>query len=209
MAETKLKGQVVHTTGNLPLMHTKAPDFRLVDQNLSEHTLREFHGKRKLLSTVPSLDTGVCSTMTKHINEFAKKHPNFVFIIVSADLPFAQKRFCESEGVRGVITLSMMRDKEFGKAYGILLQDGPLAGILARSLFVLDEKDQISYVELVEEITQEDGSVAKQLKKGRDYKWSFDAERVLQVDLVGFTIAEKDALKILADDLFPNKVTIT
>src|SRR3990167_9306373 len=167
MAETKLKGQVVHTTGNLPLMHTKAPDFRLIDQNLKEHTLREFQGKRKLLSTVPSLDTGVCSTMTKHINEFAKKHPNFVFITVSADLPFAQKRFCEQEGVHNVLTLSMLRDKEFGKSYGLLLQDGPLAGLLARSVIVLDEKDHVSYIELVPEITQEpDYTKAFEILKG-------------------------------------------
>lgn len=155
MAETKLKGQTVKTSGNLPPIHTKAPDFRLVDKDLKEHTLHEFHGKRKLISTVPSLDTGVCSTMTKHINEFAKKHPNFVFITVSADLPFAQKRFCEHEGVHNVVTLSMMRDKEFGKAYGLLLVDGPLAGLLARSILVLDEKDHVNYLELVPEITQE------------------------------------------------------
>ncbi|MBX7065853.1 MAG: thiol peroxidase [Parachlamydiales bacterium] len=155
MAETKFKGQPVRTSGNLPTIHTKAPDFRLIDKDLKEHTLHEFHGKKKLLCTVPSLDTGVCSTMTKHINEFAKKHPNFVFITVSADLPFAQKRFCEHEGVHNVVTLSMMRDKEFGKAYGLLLIDGPLAGLLARSVLVLDEKDHVNYLELVPEITQE------------------------------------------------------
>ncbi len=155
MAEIKLKGQVVHTTGNLPAIHTKAPDFRLVDKDLKERSLHEFHGKRKLLCTVPSLDTGVCSAMTKHVNEFAKKHPNFLLITVSADLPFAQKRFCEQEGVHNVLTLSMMRDKEFGKSYGVLLQDGPLAGLLARSLMVLDEKDHVNYIELVSEITQE------------------------------------------------------
>lgn len=155
MAETKFKGQIIHTTGNVPQIHTKAPDFRLVDKDLKEHTLHEFQGKKKILSTVPSLDTGVCSTMTKHINEFAKKHPDIVCITVSADLPFAQKRFCEQEQVHNVHTLSMMRDKEFGKAYGLLLQDGPLAGLLARSLIVLDEKDHILYLELVEEITHE------------------------------------------------------
>lgn len=155
MAETKFKGQIVHTAGNLPVIHTKAPDFRLVDRDLKEHSLQEFRGKRKLLSTVPSLDTGVCSTMTKHINDFAKKHHDFVFITVSADLPFAQKRFCEQEGVHNVLILSMMRDKEFGKSYGVLLHDGPLAGLLARALFVLDEKDHVNYLELVPEITQE------------------------------------------------------
>lgn len=150
-----LKGNPVKTAGNLPALHTKAPDFRLVDKDLKDHTLREYNGKRKIIAAVPSLDTGTCSTMTKHFNEFAKKHPGALIITVSADLPFAQKRFCETEAVHNVITLSMMRDKEFGKSYGVLIQDGPLAGILARSVFVLDEKDHVLYVELVPEITQE------------------------------------------------------
>jgi len=155
MAQIALKGKPIHTAGNLPGVHMKAPDFHLVDKDLNNRTLHEFQGKKKLLATVPSLDTGVCSLMTKHINEFSKKHPNFVFLTISADLPFAQKRFCEGENVHNVLTLSMMRDKEFGKAYGVLIQDGPLAGVLARSLFVLDEKDHILYTELVPEITQE------------------------------------------------------
>ncbi len=155
MAEITLKGKPIHTVGNLPTLNTKAPDFVLVDKDLNDHTLREFQGKRKLLATVPSLDTGVCSAMTKHLNEFGKKHPGTVIITVSADLPFAQKRFCEGENVHNVITLSMMRDKEFGKSYGLLIQDGPLKGILARSLIVLDEKDHVLYTELVPEIAQE------------------------------------------------------
>ncbi len=155
MAEIKLKGNPIHTVGHLPTLQTKAPDFRLVDKNLKDHTLQEFRGKRKLLATVPSLDTPTCSLMTKHFNEFGKKHPEIVLITVSADLPFAQKRFCEHEGVHNVLTLSMMRDKEFGKAYGVLIQDGPLAGILARSVLVIDEKDHILYSELVSEVTQE------------------------------------------------------
>ena len=155
MAQITLKGKQVHTLGHLPALQTKAPDFRLVDKDLKDHTLQEFRGKKKLLATVPSLDTATCSLMTKHFNEFAKKHPGIAIITVSADLPFAQKRFCEQESVHSVITLSMMRDKEFGKAYGILIQDGPLAGILARAVFVIDEKDHVLYVELVSEITQE------------------------------------------------------
>ncbi len=155
MAQVTLKGKPIKTSGNLPSLQMKAPDFRLVDKDLKEHTLQEFQGKRKLIATVPSLDTSTCSLMTKHFNEFAKKHPGIAILTVSADLPFAQKRFCEQEGVHNVLTLSMMRDKEFGKAYGILIQDGPLAGILARSVFVLDEKDHVLYVELVPEITHE------------------------------------------------------
>lgn len=149
------KGNPIKISGALPSLHTKAPDFRLVDKDLKEHTLHEFHGKRKLIATAPSLDTSVCSLMTKHFNEFGKKHPGMLLIAVSADLPFAQKRFCEHEGVHNVMTLSMMRDKEFGKAYGILITDGPLAGLLARSVLVLDEKDHVLYSELVPEIAQE------------------------------------------------------
>lgn len=155
MTQLMMKGKPVHTTGNLPPVHTKAHDFKLVDADLKDRSLQEFHGKRKLLATVPSLDTGTCSLMTKHLNEFAKKHPNFMFLVVSCDLPFAQKRFCEMEKVHNVLTLSMMRDKEFGKAYGLLLQDGPIAGLLARSMMVLDEKDHVLYVEVVPEITTE------------------------------------------------------
>lgn len=155
MAQVTLKGKAIKTVGNFPALHTKAPDFCLVDMNLGNRTLHEFSGKRKMITTVPSLDTGVCSTMTKHFNEFAKKHPGVVIVAVSADLPFAQKRFCEQEAVHNALTLSMMRDKDFGKAYGVLIQDGPLAGVLARSVLVLDEKDRVLYAELVPEITQE------------------------------------------------------
>jgi len=155
MAQITLKGKPIRTSGNLPPLHTKAPDFKLVDKDLNDRTLHEFQGKRKILATLPSLDTGVCSTMTKHFNEAAKKHPNCVFLTISADLPFAQKRFCEQEKVHNLLTFSMMRNKDFGKAYGILIEDGPLAGVLARSVLVLDEKDHVLYVELVPEITQE------------------------------------------------------
>ncbi len=155
MAQLLLKGKPVTTTGNVPALHIKAPDFSLVDKDLKTRTLREFQGKRKLLATVPSLDTSTCSLMTKHFNEFGKKHPEMLLLTVSADLPFAQKRFCETESVHNILTLSMMRDKEFGKAYGILIQDGVLAGLLARAVFVLDEKDHILYMEIVPEITTE------------------------------------------------------
>ena len=155
MAQLLLKGKPLHTAGTVPTLHMKAPHFSLTDKDLKERLLSEWQGKRKLIATVPSLDTPTCSVMTKHFNEFGKKHPDVLLITVSADLPFAQKRFCETESVHNVLTLSMMRDKEFGLAYGILIQDGPLAGLLARSVFVLDEKDHILYVEIVPEITQE------------------------------------------------------
>ncbi len=155
MAQLTLKGKPIHTSGDLPALHIKAPDFQLVDKDFHDRSLHEFHGKRKLIATVLSVDTSVCSTMTKHFNEFGKKHPNVIIITASADLPFAQKRFCEMENVHNVLTLSMMRNKDFGKAYGILLIDGPYTGMLARSVLVLDEKDHVLYRELVPEISHE------------------------------------------------------
>ncbi|OGN64506.1 MAG: lipid hydroperoxide peroxidase [Chlamydiae bacterium RIFCSPHIGHO2_12_FULL_49_9] len=155
MAQITLKGNPIHTKGNLPPLHTRAPDFHLVDKDLNNKALRDFQGKKMLIATAPSLDTGVCSLMAKHLNEWVKKHPDVVILFVSADLPFAQKRFCEKENVHNVHILSMMRDKSFGETYGLLIQDGPLAGILARSIIALDEKGHVLYTELVPEIAQE------------------------------------------------------
>ena len=155
MAQLLLKGKPIHTAGTVPGVHKKAPPFKLIDKDLKERSLQEFQGKKKLITTVPSLDTGTCSTMTKRFNQWAQKHPEWVILVVSADLPFAQNRFCETEQVHNVVTLSTLRHQEFGKDYGILIQDGPIAGLLARAVFVLDEKDQIVYVEVVAEITQE------------------------------------------------------
>lgn len=152
MTKITLKGSPINTSGAIP---AKAPEFTLVDKDLKNKTLKDYQGKRKVIATVPSLDTGTCNLMTKHLNDIAKKHSNVIFLTVSADLPFAQKRFCETEKVQNVQTLSMMRDKSFGKDYGLLLIDGPLAGILARALLFIDEKDQIIYSQLVPEITHE------------------------------------------------------
>ena len=155
MSQLTLKGNPIHTSGSLPALHSPAPDFILTTQDLEDRTLKNFKGKRKLIATVPSLDTGVCSTMTHHLNTQAKAHPHLQIIVVSADLPFAQKRFCNQEHIQNVTTLSMMRSKDFGKSYGLLIQDGPLAGILARALIAIDEHDHILYTELVSEITHE------------------------------------------------------
>lgn len=155
MAEISFKGKSIHTSGSLPALNTAAPDFILVDENLDNRTLADFKGMKKLIATAPSLDTGVCSSMTKHLDDFAKSHPGIAIIVVSADLPFAQKRFCLSKGVHHAKILSMMRNKDFGKAWGVLIADGPLAGILARSIVVLNAKDQVIYAELVAEITHE------------------------------------------------------
>lgn len=155
MPEVKLKGKKIHLRGNLPSLQTKAPDFHLVDQNLQEHSLEEFRGKKKLIATVPSLDTPTCCLMTKRFNEFGQNNKGIALITVSADLPFAQKRFCEQENVSNVLTLSMMRDKNFGESYGVLMQDGPLAGLLSRAVFILDENDRVLYEELVSEISEQ------------------------------------------------------
>lgn len=153
--QVKLKGNPIHTSGSLPAMGSKVPDFMLVNQDLKDCSLIDFKGKRKLISIVPSLDTSVCSTSAKKFNEAMKKHPEVVALVVSADLPFAQKRICSLEKLENIVTLSLMRSKDFANAYGVLLVDGPLAGLCARAVIVVDEQDRVVYEELVPEISQE------------------------------------------------------
>lgn len=153
--QVTLKGNPIHTSGALPKIGSKAPDFVLVNQDLKDCTLKDFKGKRKLLYIVPSLDTSVCSLSTKKFNDAMKRNPQMAALIVSADLPFAQKRVCGLEKMENVVTLSAMRSKDFPKAYGVLITDGPLAGICARAVLVLDKDDHVIYEELVPEITQE------------------------------------------------------
>lgn len=163
MATITLQGNEVHTNGELPTVGSDAPDFVLVDGDLNELSLNSFKGKKKLLNIVPSLDTPVCATSTKKFNDAAMARQNTAFLIISADLPFAQKRFCTAEGVENVIALSMMRSRDFASDYGVLIEDGPLAGVTARAVVVIDENDKIRYTELVPEIAQEpdyDGALA-------------------------------------------------
>lgn len=155
MATITLRGNQIHTTGELPKAGSQAPDFALVDGKLANKTLADFAGKKKLLSIVPSLDTPVCALSTKKFNDHAKAHPNTVMLMISADLPFAQGRFCTAEGTANVVPLSMMRSRKFAKDYGVLIEDGPLAGITARAIVVLDEKNKVVHSELVPEIAQE------------------------------------------------------
>lgn len=155
MATITLRGNPIHTNGDLPALGTQAPDFLLVDGALNEVTLANYAGKHKLLNIVPSLDTPVCAASTKKFNESAKSHTKAAFLMISADLPFAMKRFCTAEGADNVIPLSMMRSRNFAKDYGVLIQDGPLAGITARAVVVLDQDDKVVYTELVPEIAQE------------------------------------------------------
>ena len=155
MAEITLKGNPIHTNGDLPAVGSVAPDFRLTTKDLNDVGLDDFAGKRKIVSIVPSLDTGVCAESTKKFNELVASRDDVVVLVVSADLPFAQARFCGAEGLDRVHTLSMMRSKNFAKDYGMLVQDGPLAGITARGVLVLDADNKVLYTELVPEIGQE------------------------------------------------------
>jgi thioredoxin-dependent peroxiredoxin len=155
MATVTLKGTPIHTSGELPARGAPAPDFRLVAGDLKDASLESFRGKRKVLNIVPSLDTAVCAMSTRKFNESAGALANTVVLVVSADLPFAAKRFCTTEGLANVVTLSMMRSKDFARDYGVLLEDGPLAGLCARAVVVLDEQDRVVHAQLVPEIAQE------------------------------------------------------
>lgn len=155
MARITLKGSAIETSGDLPAVGSQAPDFRLVDRELNDVTLDTFSGKKKILSIVPSLDTGVCQTMTRTFNEKAAALDDTAVLVVSADLPFAQNRFCSTEGIEGVVTLSMMRSRAFAKSYGVLITDGPLQGVAARAVVCLDQDNRVLYTELVSEIASE------------------------------------------------------
>ncbi len=155
MANITHKGNPIHTNDELPTVGSRAPDFTLVDTSLKDVRLADFKGKQKLLNIVPSLDTGICATSTKKFDAHAPAHKNAVMLIISADLPFAQARFCGVEHTHNVVTLSMMRDRNFAKDYGVLIQDGLLKGVCARAVVVLDENDVVRYTQLVPEIAQE------------------------------------------------------
>ena len=155
MAQTALKGTPVNLAGELPAVGSPAPDFKLVAGDLSDVTLADYAGKKKLLNIVPSLDTDVCATSTKKFNEAMAGKSDAVALVISADLPFASARFCSAEGIDNVINLSMMRSRNFGKDYGVLIEDGPLAGVTARAVVVLDADNKVLYTQLVPEITEE------------------------------------------------------
>ena len=148
-----LGGNPISVAGNFPKVGDTAPDFKLVSGDLSEVSLSDFAGKKKLLNIVPSLDTGVCAMSTKKFNDAAVE--GVVTLVISADLPFAQGRFCGAEGTTNVVTLSTMRGAEFKRSYGVDITDGPLAGVTARAVVVLDENNKVLYSELVSEIKNE------------------------------------------------------
>jgi thiol peroxidase len=155
MADIKFKGNPIHSVGTLPAVGSKAPDFKLTKTDLSDVSLKDFAGKKVILNIFPSIDTGVCATSVRKFNTEAAGLPNTVVVGVSKDLPFAHKRFCGAENITGVVTTSDLREGSFGKAYGVTMTDGPLAGLFSRSIVVLDEQGSVKYVEQVPEITQE------------------------------------------------------
>jgi thiol peroxidase len=155
MTKITLMGNEINTNGELPKAGDSAPDFSLVNAKLNDITLGNYKAKKKVLNIFPSLDTEVCAISTKKFNDAAKEKKDVAFIMVSADLPFAMQRFCKTEQTNNVVTLSMMRSRNFAKDYGVLIEDGPLAGITARAVVVIDEDNKIIHSELVPEITQE------------------------------------------------------
>lgn len=155
MATVTLRGNPVPTSGELPKVGSTAPAFRLVGKDLKDVSLGDFAGKWKILNIFPSIDTPVCATSTKKFNEKALKFRDAVVLCISEDLPFAMARFCGAEGLNNVVTLSLMRGRQFAEDYGVRLTAGPLAGLTARACLVLDKADQVLHAELVEEIGHE------------------------------------------------------
>ena len=155
MATVKFKGSDVHSIGKLPEIGSKAPEFVLVGSDLQEIHLSDYKGKRVLLNIFPSLDTSTCATSVRKFNKWVSEKENVVVICISKDLPFAQGRFCGAEGLDKVITASDFRYNTFANDYGVLLTDGPLKGLMARSVVALDENGKVLYTELVSEITTE------------------------------------------------------
>lgn len=153
MANITLEGNPISTNGDLPAVGSNAPDFKLTDKDLNDVSLADFSGKKKILDIVVSLDTGICETSAKKFNDAASD--DTAVLVISADLPFASNRVCTAAGADKVVTLSMMRNKNFAKDYGVLIQDGPFTGLTARAVVVLDANNKVLYTELVPEIAQE------------------------------------------------------
>jgi len=155
LATFTLQGNETHTNGDMPAIGSDAPDFHLVTTKMQDVRLADYQGRKKLLDIVASLDTGICVTSAKKFGEALKGRDDVVALVVSADLPFAQQRACTAEGVENVELLSMMRTRAFAKDYGVLITDGPLAGLAARSVVIIDENDKVTYTQLVPELSTE------------------------------------------------------
>lgn len=155
MSKVNLDGNPIELSGNFPQAGENAPPFTLTNSGLEEVKLDKWAGQRKILNIIPSIDTGVCAASTRKFNEKASSLDNTVVLVVSADLPFAAARFCGAEGLKDVITLSSFRNYSFQQDYGVAIQDGPLAGLCARAVVVLDEDDKVLHSQLVDEIKDE------------------------------------------------------
>ncbi|HTI16914.1 MAG TPA: thiol peroxidase [Trinickia sp.] len=155
MSQVKLGGNPIEVSGTFPSAGQKAPEFSLVGSNLKPVTLADFAGKRKVLNIVPSLDTPTCATSTRKFNESAANLDNTVVIVISGDLPFAASRFCTTEGIKNVVTASTFRGHDFAEAYGVNVTSGPLTGLTARGVVVLDADNTVLHSELVDEIKNE------------------------------------------------------
>ena len=155
MASITFHGSPVRSIGELPAVGSPAPAFELVGADLGPVSSEALSGRRVVLNIFPSVDTGVCATSVREFNKRAAGLENTTVVCVSKDLPFAQARFCGAEGLSNVVMLSSFRNPEFRTAYGVDLQNGPLAGLCARAVVVLDEHDQVLYSQLVSEIKDE------------------------------------------------------
>ena len=149
------QGNPVSVVGQIPAQGSKAQPFSLVAKDLSDVTLGQFAGKRKVLNIFPSIDTGVCAASVRKFNQLATSVDNTVVLYISADLPFAQSSFCGAEGLSNVITLSTLRNPEFQQDYGVGIEEGALKGLTARAVVVINEQDEVVFSELVNEITHE------------------------------------------------------
>ncbi|RTZ76866.1 MAG: thiol peroxidase [Gammaproteobacteria bacterium] len=155
MATVTLQGTEMHTSGELPEVGSDAPDFRLTNGDLADVSLADFAGKKRLLNIVPSLDTPTCAESARKFNEKFAGRDDAICLVISADLPFAQGRFCSTEGLENVVPLSMMKSKKFAKDYGVLITNGPLEGLAARAIVIVDENGKVTYTQLVKEIADE------------------------------------------------------
>jgi thiol peroxidase len=155
MARITLQGNPIQTVGDLPALNSPAPPFSLTRTDLSPCTLAEFAGQTVVLNIFPSIDTSVCAASVRRFNAEAGSLQRTVVLCVSADLPFAHQRFCEGEGLARVIPLSVFRSPEFGQRYGVTIVDGPIAGLLARAIVIINPEGRVAYTELVPEIAQE------------------------------------------------------
>ncbi len=155
MTAITLNGSPIRTMGTLPAIYSQAPDFTVTKMDLGEIHLKNFLGKKIVLNIFPSLDTPTCGRAMQQFNELAASHRDILILCISADLPFAQKRFCAAEHLSNVVPVSVFRHPDFGKIYGVTITDGPLSGLLSRAVVVIDEQGKVTYTQQVKELGDE------------------------------------------------------